>query len=57
MTLYYKIISVGYYWNSLIKSCKEFINNCILCNIKNRSSFMPPPSNKIICTKPRIIFV
>lgn len=57
MTLYYKIISGGYYWNGLINSCKEIINNCLLCNTKNSTIFMPPNSNKIICIKPRELYV
>ena len=46
--LYDKIISEGYYWNNIVESCKNFIKKCDICQFKNKTSFIPPPSNQIL---------
>ena len=40
-----------------IKSCKNFIKDCTLCNTKNKNSILPPPSNQIICEYPKELYV
>ena len=55
--LHDKIISEGYYWNNITDTCKSFINGCTICNNKNKSTLLPPPTNQIICKKPRELYL
>ena len=55
--LHEKILSEGFYFNNITLICKEFIKNCELCVMKNKSKFIPPPSNQIICNKPRELYL
>ena len=55
--LHEKILSEGYYFNNITLLCKDFIKNCELCVMKNKGNFIPPPSNQIICSKPRELYL
>ena len=37
--LYEKIINEAYYWKGIIQDCKTFINNCLICKMKNKTIF------------------
>ena len=55
--LHDKIISQGYYWNNITDSGKNFIKECNICVSNNKSTFLPPPCNQIISTKPRELYL
>lgn len=55
--LHDKILSEGFYFNNITLSCNDFIKNCELCSVKNKSNFIPPLSNQIICSKPRELYL
>jgi hypothetical protein len=55
--LYDKIISEGYYCNALIDKCRDFIKNCNNCVSKNKYKFLPPPTNQILCERPKELYV
>ena len=49
LILYYKIIKENFYWNNLVDSYKEYIQNCNICTTKYKALFFPPPCHQIIC--------
>lgn len=51
------IIEKGYYWNNITNSCIEFIKNSPICVTRNKTSFLPPPTNQILCSKPKELYV
>ena len=55
--LHEKIIAEGYYWNDLTQSCKVFVKNCEICVAKNRTNILPPPTNLILCDKPKELYL
>ena len=57
LILHDKIISDGFYWNGITNTCKNFVANCIICQTKNKSLTLPPPSNQILCKYPRELYV
>ena len=57
LILHEKIIKDGYYWNDITISCKEFIKKCDICFMKNKTTFLPPPSNQIICEEPKELYL
>ena len=57
LILHEKILSEGYYWKNLIISCKKYIKDCDICTMKNRTDFVPPPSNQILCNRPKELYL
>ena len=56
LILHEKNILVGYYWKNITVSCKNYVKNCEICIMKNKSTFIPPPCNEMICSHPRELY-
>ena len=52
-----KIKNDGFYWNTLTEDCKDYIKVCVSCTTKNRTNILPPPSNQILCSKPKELYL
>ena len=57
LILHERILLEGYYWKNITESCKNFVKNYEIGIIKNKSSFLPPPNNQIICSHPKELFL
>ncbi len=52
-----KIKTDGFYWNSLTQDCKEYIKKWVPCTSKNKINILLPPSNQILCSKPKELYL
>ena len=52
-----KIKSDGLYWNSITNDCKYYVKECITCQTKNKSNFLPPPPNNIIFSEQKELYL